>query len=38
VRPYGIAARVGSGDFDGMVKRRVFRVLVPFTKTFYYVG
>ena len=26
-----------TGDFDGMVKRRVIRVLVPYSKTFYFV-
>ncbi|MFO1397233.1 MAG: lytic transglycosylase F [Burkholderiales bacterium] len=37
----GLGAPVGmrpwTGDFDGMVKRRVIRVLVPHSKTFYYV-
>jgi membrane-bound lytic murein transglycosylase MltF len=26
-----------TGDYDGMVKRRVIRVLVPYSKTFYFV-
>ena len=26
-----------TGDFDGMVKRRAIRVLVPYSKTFYFV-
>ena len=32
-----VGSRAWTGDFDGMVKRRVIRVLVPFSKTFYYV-
>ncbi|MEO8753930.1 MAG: transporter substrate-binding domain-containing protein [Casimicrobiaceae bacterium] len=32
-----IVARAWQGDFDAMVKRRIIRVLVPFSKTFYYV-
>ena len=32
-----IGMRPWQGDFDGMVKRRVIRVLVPYSKTFYYV-
>ncbi len=39
--PKATTLQVGScawtGDFDGMVKRRVIRVLVPHSKTFYYV-
>jgi len=32
-----VGLRPWVGDFDGMVKRRVIRVLVPYSKTFYYV-
>jgi membrane-bound lytic murein transglycosylase MltF len=32
-----VGSRAWTGDFDGMVKRRVIRVLVPYSKTFYYV-
>lgn len=32
-----VLSRPWKGDFDEMVKRRVIRVLVPFSKTFYYV-
>ncbi len=30
-------AKPWTGDFDGMVKRRAIRVLVPYSKTFYFV-
>ena len=30
-------AKTWTGDFDGMVKRRAIRVLVPYSKTFYFV-
>ena len=26
-----------TGDFDGMIKRRVIRILVPYSKTYYFV-
>jgi membrane-bound lytic murein transglycosylase MltF len=29
--------KIWTGDFDGMVKRRAIRVLVPYSKTFYFV-
>ncbi len=32
-----VGSRAWQGDLDGMEKRRVIRVLVPFSKTFYYV-
>jgi len=32
-----VGMRPWQGDFDGMVKRRVIRVVVPYSKTFYYV-
>jgi membrane-bound lytic murein transglycosylase MltF len=32
-----VGQRPWTGDFDGMVKRRIVRVLVPYSKTFYYV-
>jgi membrane-bound lytic murein transglycosylase MltF len=32
-----IARKTWTGDFDAMVKRRVIRVLVPHSKTYYYV-
>src|SRR5262245_43346089 len=32
-----INARPWTGDLDGMIKRRVIRVLVPYSKTFYFV-
>ena len=32
-----VVSRPWKGDFDAMVKRRVIRVLVPYSKTFYYV-
>ncbi len=32
-----VGMRPWVGDFDAMVKRRVIRVLVPYSKTFYYV-
>jgi membrane-bound lytic murein transglycosylase MltF len=32
-----VNARPWTGDLDGMVKRRVIRVLVPYSKTFYFV-
>jgi len=32
-----VGTRPWTGDFDGMVKRRIVRVLVPYSKTFYYV-
>jgi len=32
-----VAAKPWTGDFDGMVKRRMIRVLVPYSKTFYFV-
>jgi membrane-bound lytic murein transglycosylase MltF len=32
-----VGTRAWKGDFDGMVKRRLIRVLVPSSKTFYYV-
>lgn len=32
-----VGMRPWHGDFDGMAKRRVIRVLVPYSKTFYYV-
>ena len=30
-------AKAWTGDFDGMVKRRAIRVLVPYSKTYYFV-
>ena len=30
-------AKPWTGDFDGMVKRRAIRALVPYSKTFYFV-
>jgi membrane-bound lytic murein transglycosylase MltF len=30
-------AKAWTGDFDGMVKRRLIRALVPYSKTFYFV-
>lgn len=32
-----VVTRPWTGDFDGMVERRVVRVLVPYSKTFYFV-
>jgi membrane-bound lytic murein transglycosylase MltF len=32
-----VNAKPWTGDFDGMVKRRVIRVLVPYSKTYYFV-
>jgi membrane-bound lytic murein transglycosylase MltF len=32
-----VGTRQWKGDFDGMKKRRIIRVLVPYSKTFYYV-
>jgi membrane-bound lytic murein transglycosylase MltF len=32
-----VARKPFTGDFDGMVKRRVIRVLAPYSKTFYFV-
>jgi membrane-bound lytic murein transglycosylase MltF len=32
-----VASKPWTGDFDGMVKRRMIRVLVPYSKTFYFV-
>jgi membrane-bound lytic murein transglycosylase MltF len=32
-----VGTRPWTGDFDGMLKRRLIRVLVPYSKTFYYV-
>jgi membrane-bound lytic murein transglycosylase MltF len=32
-----VLAKTWTGDFDGMVKRRAIRALVPFSKTFYFV-
>src|SRR5262249_23758904 len=32
-----VNAKPWTGDLDGMVKRRVIRVLVPYSKTFYFV-
>src|SRR5262249_57133078 len=31
------ANKAWTGDFEGMVKRRVIRALVPYSKTFYFV-
>ena len=33
----GGTAKSWTGDLDGMIKRRVIRVLVPYSKTFYFV-
>jgi membrane-bound lytic murein transglycosylase MltF len=33
----GRPAKLWTGDLDGMIKRRVIRVLVPYSKTFYFV-
>jgi ABC-type amino acid transport substrate-binding protein len=35
--PPAKVSKTWTGDFDGMVKRRVIRVLVPYSKTFYFV-
>ena len=35
--PRGGGAKPWTGDLDGMTKRRVIRVLVPYSKTFYFV-
>ena len=35
--PVGTVSKTWTGDFDGMVKRRAIRVLVPYSKTFYFV-
>jgi len=35
--PIGVTGKTWTGDFDGMVKRRVIRALVPYSKTFYFV-
>jgi membrane-bound lytic murein transglycosylase MltF len=35
--PVRNVSKTWAGDFDGMVKRRVIRVLVPYSKTFYFV-
>lgn len=32
-----VAAKKWTGDLDGMIKRRVIRALVPYSKTFYFV-
>ena len=34
---HGMLVRPWTGDFDGMVKRRVIRVLTPYSKTHYFV-
>ena len=34
---HDVNAKPWTGDFDGMVKRRVIRVLVPYSKTYYFV-
>ncbi|MGH9368557.1 MAG: lytic transglycosylase F, partial [Thermoanaerobaculia bacterium] len=33
----GLATKPWTGDFDGMIKRRRIRVLVPYSKTHYFV-
>ena len=33
----GTTSKPWTGDFDGMVKRRLIRVLVPYSKTYYFV-
>jgi membrane-bound lytic murein transglycosylase MltF len=33
----GEGAKPWTGDLDGMIKRRIIRVLVPYSKTFYFV-
>jgi membrane-bound lytic murein transglycosylase MltF len=35
--PLKAVPKTWTGDFDGMVKRRAIRVLVPYSKTFYFV-
>jgi len=35
--PAAAAQKQWTGDFEGMVKRRVIRALVPYSKTFYFV-
>ncbi|HEY7465471.1 MAG TPA: transporter substrate-binding domain-containing protein, partial [Dehalococcoidia bacterium] len=35
--PKPLATKPWSGDLDGMIKRRVIRVLVPYSKTYYFV-
>jgi membrane-bound lytic murein transglycosylase MltF len=35
--PVAATAQKWTGDFDGMVKRRVVRALMPYSKTFYFV-
>jgi len=35
--PGAATAKPWTGDLDGMVKRRVIRVLVPYSKTFYFI-
>jgi membrane-bound lytic murein transglycosylase MltF len=37
VRELQVGMRPWTGDLDGMAKRRLVRVLVPYSKTFYYV-
>ena len=32
-----VGAKPWTGDLDGMIKRRVIRVLVPYSKTYYFV-
>ena len=32
-----LAAKAWTGDLDGMIKRRMIRVLVPYSKTLYFV-
>jgi membrane-bound lytic murein transglycosylase MltF len=33
----GTAHKPWTGDFDGMIKRRVIRILAPYSKTFYFI-
>jgi membrane-bound lytic murein transglycosylase MltF len=35
--PKPLATKPWTGDLDGMIKRRVIRVLVPYSKTYYFV-
>src|SRR5262245_44445109 len=35
--PAGVTAKPWTGDYDGMIKRRLIRALVPYSKTFYFV-
>jgi membrane-bound lytic murein transglycosylase MltF len=37
IPPAAAVPKTWTGDFDGMVKRRVIRALVPYSKTFYFV-